>query len=226
MSSVMFRHMKARLRLPFAFLLVLMLAGGGLLTAPAHAQLGVSAGLNFAQMDDFTSSIQNTSVNAAFDNSTGYHVGLVYEFGGGTWTVRPALVFRTIGTYSLPQDPSVGNLRNEFDLQVVEVPVDVKLRLVDLPLVKPYAIFGPMASFPWSEDGFSDATEEIALSATVGGGASIKASWLPVTLQTELRYETGITDFFQDSFTVAGRTFNPRNEPRNSAFSVRLNLLF
>jgi hypothetical protein len=222
----MFRSSKTRSRLSFAILLGLMLAGSGLLASPARAQFGVTAGLNFAQMDDFTSSVQNTSVNAAFDNATGYHVGLVYELGSGRWAVRPAAVFRTIGTYTLPQDPTVGDLRNEFDLQVVEVPVDVKLRLIDLPLIHPYLLAGPVASFPWGEGDFSDATEEIALSANVGGGINIDASWLPVALQAEVRYETGVTDMLQNNFTVGGQTFEVRNEPRNSALSVRLNLLF
>jgi len=222
----MIRQPESRSRPLLTVILVLMLAGGGLWPTPAHAQFGVTAGLNFAQMDDFTSSVQNTSVNAAFDNARGYHVGLVYEFGSGTWTVRPAAVFRTIGTYTLPQDPTAGDLREEFDLQVVEVPLDIRLRLLDLPGIDPYVMAGPMASFPWGEGDFGDATEEIALSANVGGGINIETSWLPVSLQAELRYETGVTDFFQDDFTVGGRTFDPRDEPQNSAFSVRLHLLF
>lgn len=222
----MFRSSKTRSRPSFVALLVLMLAGSGLLASPARAQFGVTGGLNFAQMDDFTSSVQNTSVNAAFDNATGYHVGLVYELGGGRWSVRPAAVFRTIGTYTLPQDPTVSDIRDEFDLQVVEVPFDIKLRLLDLPLIHPYLLAGPMASFPWGEGDFSDATEEIALSANVGGGINIETSWLPVSLQAEIRYETGVTDMLKNDFTVGGQTFEVRNDPRNSALSVRLNLLF
>lgn len=222
----MTRQPETRFRPLLPIVLILMLAGGGLLPTPAHAQLGVTAGLNFAQMDDFTSSVQNTSVNTAFDNSTGYHVGLLYEFGSGTWTFRPGAVFRTIGTYSLPRDPTVGDLRDEFDLQVVEVPLDIRLRLLDLPLIHPYVLAGPQASFPWSEGGFSDATKDIALSANVGAGVNIEASWLPASLQMELRYETGLTDFLENNFTVGDRTFEVQDEPQNSAISVRLNLLF
>lgn len=220
----MLRRSETRSRWPLATLLIFML--GGLVSSPAQAQLGVTAGLNFAQMDDFTTSVQNTSVDAAFDNATGYHVGLLYEFGSGTWTARPAAIFRTVGTYTLPQDPTVGDLRDEFDVQVVEVPFDIKLRLFDLPLIHPYLLAGPMASFPWSEDGFSDATKNIALSANVGGGVNLEASWLPASLQLELRYETGVTDFLENDFTVGDRTFEVRDEPQNSAFSVRVNLLF
>lgn len=218
---------RTRSRRFFAVLVLLMLVSGGLLSAPAHAQLGITAGLNFAQMDDFTSAVQEEErVNAAFRNATGYHVGLAYEMGSGQWTVRPAVVFRTIGTYALPQAPTAGDVRDEFDLRVIEVPFDIRVQLFDFRGIGPYLFGGPMASFPRSEGDFSEATERIALAASVGGGLNIAPSWLPFVLQPELRYDTGVTDFFQDDFTVAGQTFDPQDEPRNSAFSVRLNLLF
>ena len=193
--------------------------------APAQAQLGVAAGLNFESTDDISATAgQAQSSEFGFDNSTGYHVGLVYDLGVGPLSLRPGVFYRRVGDIALPSGP---NERVERSLSTIEVPVDVRLTVLPLPIISPYLMAGPMASFPIGEDELGDLTEDISLSANIGAGATISLPGLPLSLQPELRYEFGLTSYIGgDEVQIGGATFNPDDDPKLSAFSVRLNVLF
>jgi hypothetical protein len=209
-------------RVVAALAIVLALA-----VAPAHAQFGIAGGLNFESTDDIRGSVQggvSGTQEAAFDNSTGYHIGLVYDLGLGPVSVRPGVFFRRVGDVVLPSGPEEVVERS---LNTIEVPVDLRLTVLPLPVVKPYLLAGPMASFPIGEDELDDLTEDVSVSANVGLGATISLPGLTFSLQPELRYEFGLTSYIGDeSAEVGGVTFNPEDEPNFSAFSVRLNVLF
>lgn len=198
-------------------ILVLMLAAG-----PAHAQLGITAGLNFESLDDIRSEAQDA--DASFENSTGFHIGVVYNIGAGPLDLRPGVIFRQVGQYEFAgqdfQDPE------SFDVSVIEVPLDLKLQLLPTPIVKPYLLGGPMLSFPSAENDFDEATKQTSFSLNIGGGIGISVPGLGFELQPEVRYEFGATTFIEDEFEIAGRTIQPQEEPKFSAFSVRLHLLF
>jgi len=204
----------------WTLLVALLLALG---TAPAQAQLGVTGGLNFESTDD----IQDAGLDreAAFDNSTGYHIGLVYNLGLGPVDIRPGFLYRKVGTYDFEgvvedvSDPS-------FDVTAYEVPVDLRFTLLPTPVVSPYLLAGPQFTFVNGEDEFDDATEDLSFSLNIGAGTDITLPGLPITLQPELRYEFGATKFIKDDFDIGGQEFSPEDSPRFSAFSVRLNVLF
>lgn len=188
----------------------------------AHAQIGVTAGLNFENTDDIKSSAGSLDRSVVVDNATGYHVGVVFEFGGERLRLRPGVIFRDVGSFTLPDD--AGEARENFDVSVIEVPLDVRLEVLPIPLLNPYVMAGPQLGVPRGEGDFSDATEDWSLSGTVGGGLSIAAA--SIKIQPEFRYQFGITDYFSDSFTVGDQTIEPAESPRYSAYSVRLSLMF
>lgn len=200
--------------------LLLLFAAGTFFPRVSHGQLGLTAGLNFEQTEDIRMAAEGRSKEAALNNATGYHVGVLLQLGSGAWTFRPGVIFRQVGTYEFNE------LRENFDVQMIEVPLNIRARLVDAGIFHPYVLAGPKASIPRSEGDFSDATEDIALSGNVGGGLGIHAGWLPVGIEAELDYAFGVTDWIKDDFSVGGQSFDPQDQPQLSALSVRVNVLF
>ncbi len=206
----------------WALLAALLFALG---TMPAQAQLGITGGLNFESIDD----IQDSGVDreAAFDNSTGYHVGVVYNLGLGPVDVRPGFIFRKVGTYDF--QGAVNDLEDQaFDVTAYEVPLDLRFTVLPTPIIKPYILAGPQLTFVRGEDEFDDVLEDQSFSLNIGAGTDISLPGLPLTLQPELRYEFGATKFMDEdsSFSIGDTEFSPQDSPRFSAFSVRLNILF
>jgi hypothetical protein len=82
-----------------------------------------------------------------------------------------------------------------------------------------------MMTFIRTDDGFEQVTEDYSFSLNVGVGAEIgKTNGIRVL--PELRYEFGATKFFEDDFEIGGTQFSSQNEPRFSALSLRVHLLF
>ncbi|MFB6247372.1 MAG: outer membrane beta-barrel protein [Salinibacter sp.] len=209
-----------RTSLALSALLVLVLALGT--APPAKAQLGVAGGLNFESASAIDT---RTSDNTTLENSTGYHIGLVYELGLGPATLRPGFFYRRVGTFKFsPSALPQGETR--FDVAAWQVPVDLRLTVLPTPLVSPYVLAGPMATFPRGEGDFENATEEISYSLNVGVGANISLPATSLKIQPELRYEFGATKFIKEDFTIGGTEFNPQESPSFSAFGLRVNVIF
>lgn len=203
-----------------ASIYALVLAAGLSLPRPSAAQLGLTAGLNFEQTEDIRMAAEGASQAAALNNATGYHIGVLLQLGSGAWSFRPGVIFRQMGTYRFSE------LGENFDVQVIEVPLNIRARLVDAGIFHPFVVAGPKASIPRSEGDFNEATEGISLTGNVGGGLGIHAGWLPVSIEAELDYAFGVTDWIKDDFMIGERSFDPQDRPQLSALSVRLNLLF
>lgn len=190
----------------------------------AQAQLGIAAGLNFEETSDIRDAAGNLSQEVVLRKSTGYHVGLVFEFGGDRLRLRPGVIFRNVGTYSLPDDANVGDAGQNFDVSVIEIPLDLRMKVLPIPYINPYVTAGPTASLPRSEGDFTDATRTWSLSGNVGTGLSFAVS--DVRIQPEIRYQFGVTDYISDSFTIGNENIDPVDTPQFSTLSVRLNLMF
>lgn len=188
----------------------------------AHAQFGIAGGLNFESADDLNA---GNDVEATLDNKTGYHVGVVYDFDLGPASIRPGVFYRRVGTYVF----EVGNVQIEdetFDVSAIEVPIDARFRVFSTPAVRPYVLAGPMATFPRGEDDFNEAMEDVTFSFNVGAGLEFGQQGNGVQILPEIRYEFGATKFIKDDFEIGDTTFEPQNEPRFSALSLRLHILF
>lgn len=196
-------------------------AGG---PSAAQAQLGVAVGLNFEETSDISDAAGNLSQDVVLSKSTGYHVGLVFEFGGDRVRLRPGIIFRNVGTYSLPNEADVGDAGQNFDVSVIEIPLDFRMKVLPIPYINPYVMAGPMASLPRSEGDFSDATRTWSLSGNVGTGLSFAVR--DVRIQPEIRYQFGVTDYISDSFTIGSEHIDPVDTPQFSTLSVRMSLMF
>lgn len=184
----------------------------------AHAQVGLAGGLNFNQLDD----ISTGSVNANFESSTGYHIGVFYDLGLGPIALRPGIMYRQVGTYEFSDLPTGAE---EINLNAIEVPIDVRWRILPLPLVKPYLLAGPVLTFPQSEDDF-DSTESISLNADIGAGVEITLPGIGFTLMPELRYGIATSSFLKDEFEIGDTEIQPQDDPRLNAIMLRLNVRF
>lgn len=202
----------------FALLTGLVLAGTA---SPAQAQFGVAAGLNFESVEDIDTST-DASENTTLDNSTGYHVGVVYDLGLGPLSIRPGVFYRRVGqTYDLPSSVSEANA----NVAAWEVPVDVRLALFSSSAISPYVLAGPKASFVRSDvQEIDDQLETVSYSIALGVGVGISLG-SAFSLQPELRYDYGATKYIDEEIEVGNTTFSQK-DPTLSAFSLRLNLVF
>lgn len=197
-------------------LLVLVLFGVS--TMPAQAQFGIAAGVDF----DSVSDIQNAQ--NVDENATGYHIGAVYDLSLGPVSIRPGLFYRKVGSYNF-SDVSGAEV-DELDVTAFEVPVDLRVTVLPTPLVSPYVVGGPNAFLPQSsEDNFDEDFEDVSFTFNIGVGADVSVPGVGLTLQPELRYEFGASDYIDDDFEVGGTTFEPTDR-KLSAYALRLNVLF
>lgn len=201
-------------RISCSVFLALLLFGG--VGTPAQAQFGISAGLDFDSVDD----IETTTAaddNATLNNSTGYHLGVVYDLSLGPVSLRPGAYYRKVGTYDFPDSNS--------DVTAWEFPLDIRLTVVPIPVVSPYLVGGPKATFPQADGELGDQLENVSYTFNVGVGADVSVPGIGWTLQPELRYEFGATDYVDDSFEIGGTEFEP-SDPKFSAVALRLTVLF
>jgi len=207
----------------FAILTVLLVIGTA---GPAHGQgLGVAGGLNFESAGD----INTQDSEATLENSTGYHVGLVYELGLGPVNIRPGFFYRKVGEFDLSQVEQ--NLRDpRYTVTAWEVPVDLRVPVLATPLITPYVLGGPKFTIPRGEDEFDDVMEDLSYTLNVGVGAQLSLPGSSLRLQPELLYEFGATGFIDEDKEITigdqNATFSPRESPKFSTFALRLNVFF
>jgi hypothetical protein len=188
------------------------LAVGLAMAQPTAAQLGIGAGLNYNDLDDID--VGGVSV----DNSTGFHFGAFVNIGSGTLSLRPGVFYHRIGTYDLPS-------QDALELSAVEVPLDLRLTIAPSGILDAYLLAAPVVTFPRCKE-FDQAVEDWQLTADVGVGLDIAVPGLGVSLQPELRYSMGVTNYFSDNFTIGGVTVMPDDsERRVSKFMLRLNVV-
>jgi len=186
-----------------------------MIVSPARAQLGVAAGVNFDNINDVKSSANKGN----FDNATGFHFGVFYDFGAGPISLRPGIFYRNVSNV----DFTVSGLKDQFDLNMVEVPVDLHFNLTATPLIKPYALAGPVFTYSKASGGeLKDAVQNLNVAANIGLGLSLSVPGLGLRLFPELRYAFGISRFVKDKFEVGGVNFDASGTSRMNSFMVRL----
>jgi len=119
----------------FAFFLT-----GAFSPQTASAQLGFAVGGNFNDLSDIDSDPPTT-----FDNATGFHVGVFYDLGVGPVALRPGLFYMDAGDFDANGD---GFEAQSFDLQFIEVPVDVRFNVLTAPIVRPYVTHSTNSATP------------------------------------------------------------------------------
>ena len=198
-------------------IVLLVLAFG--FVGPASAQFGFSAGLNFDKLGD----VKTGDRKATFDNATGYHVGLFFDLGAGIVSVRPGVFLHRFGDVVVVEDA----LTTKFDLNSIEVPIDVRIRALSVPAVRPYVLVGPVFSFASSNDAaFNDALRELTMSGNVGGGLELTLPGTDVTLYPEVRFSIGLMSLLEEGkeINIGGSTIVADEASSLQTVMLRLSL--
>ena len=181
---------------------------------PAYAQLGIAAGANFDDIGD----IRSNDEQGQFENATGFHVGIFYDLALGPAAVRPGLYYMDVGTF---RGEDADGITSNVDVDMFELPIDVRFRLATLPIVRPYLTVGPVFQLAREE---GESFENLNIAGNVGLGTEISIPTVSLTLMPELLYKVGISRF-TDGFEFAGLEAEPGGERLNS-FMLRLGVRF
>lgn len=202
------------MRLPKAPLLSALLALGTLAPA-AHAQFGVAVGANFDKLSDVSG-----DRDATFKNASGYHVGVFIDLPLGPLALRPGLYYTDIGSL---ESESVAGARESIDIDLVEVPIDVRYRLLT-PLAKPYVSAGPVLRFAQNQgDDDNVDFEKFTLAGSAGLGIELSAAGFKPFI--EARYQFGIQKLV-NSFELGGVQFETEDGAKLNTFMLRAGLTF
>lgn len=168
-------------------------------TQHTNAQIGVAVGLNYDSVSDLDFGDFSTSYDAA----SGYHAGLFYDFSLGTVGLRIGAFFRDLGDIESTSDVNIEEEIENFDLTMLDFPVDIRLNLTATPLIHPYVLFGPVFSLPSSGDDFVDENlESLIITGNIGIGLAINIAG--ISLFPEFRYAIGISRLLKDHIEIGG----------------------
>ncbi|NND72341.1 MAG: PorT family protein [Rhodothermales bacterium] len=188
-----------------------------IISQPASAQLGLSAGMNFEQFSD----IETNSFNATFNNATGYHIGVFYDLGAGSFAVRPGVYFRNIQNI----ETTLLGATESFDLNMIEVPLDLRFRFASGSFLVPYVSAGPVVTFSSSSNtDFDTAINDLYVAANASAGFEFKIAG--IKLFPEFRYGFGITSITPASepFSIGNTNFTPVAGSTVNNYMLRLGL--
>ncbi len=195
----------------FAALLLAWTVGAG----KAASQVGVSGGLNFADLDD----IDAGDHHATFDRATGWHLQLWFDLPLGPVTIRPGIRYTDMG--ELLDGATVDSLPAfsiDESAQLLEIPIDVRFRFGP-PSLRPYFMLGPVLRFPAGED---ERFRSFSLAGGAGGGVELGLGGL--RLYPELKYTFGITRFTEDTYEIGGITLTPDDDQRLNAIMLSIGI--
>ena len=209
-----------KLRLSLWLMLAALVLSTSWMAGSAQAQgLGIAAGLNYDDLSD----LDTGSAETSFDNASGYHVGIFYDLAVGPLALRPGVYYMDIGEFEDSEDI----FEEGIDLSLIEVPIDVRLRLAPTPILTPYLMAGPVFRFPSSSsDEFKDALEEVNVAGNIGGGLELSLPGLGLTFYPEVRYTFGLSNFTRDEFEIGGTNVSVEKEGRLNTFILRLGVAF
>lgn len=201
-----------------ASVLAIVFALAAIVPQRAQAQgFGVLAGANFDNMSDISGDRE-----ATFENASGFHLGVFYDLPLGPVALRPALVYVNVGSFDAESGES---LLGNVDLNLIEVPVDVRVRMMT-PFIKPYAMAGPVLRFASTgDDELSESLANFSVAGNIGVGLEIGAPGAQIRLYPELRYSFGVTNIMDD-VEFLGATFSADEDVRLSSFMLRLGVAF
>lgn len=199
--------------------IVLTVLGIGLLAVaqPAQAQFGLSAGLNFNELGD----IDTGSRDGTLDNATGWHAEIWYRLSLGPVGLQPGVRYMDAGSLYKGLDEEGSIDPADFDVQMIEVPVDVQFNL-GIPLISPFVSAGPVLRFPTGlDEAIKDNFETFSMAGSLGLGARIGLGG--IKLIPEIKYTFSVSNF-TDGFDVGGYSVTTDEGQSMNAILLRLGL--
>jgi len=181
----------------------------------ARAQIGIVAGYNRDSIEDFVP----TNGFDFTDRSNGFHIGIFFNVNVGPVGIRPAVVYHQVPDLiaSTVED------RTQFDLELVEIPLDLRLR-IPIPIIRPYVLAGPVFSFPsTSVTSVDDLLEPRPVRAEFGIGMELN---LGFRLWPEIRYGRGLGRLMRSAIPLGDGTLLGSGDPRLDTVMIRLGISF
>jgi len=193
------------------------LAVGLALATPlaATAQIGIVGGYNRDTIEDFLPANGFDFTDLA----NGFHVGIFFNVNIGLVGIRPAIIYHRVPDLVA----SAGEARTQFDIELVEIPLDVRLRL-PIPVFRPYLLAGPVFSFPsTSVTNINRLLNDRPIRAEFGAGLELD---LGFKLWPEIRYGRGLGPLMGSGIPLGEGTLLGEGEPRLDTFTLRLGISF
>lgn len=127
----------------------------------------------------------------------GFHVGVMLGYDYGPFAIRSGLNYVNAG--ALFNDNGFFD-RNEFDVNFVTVPVDLRFWLTREGRVRPYLFVGPEFRYALSlEDSNLSLKEDLRLldaTFAAGLGISLRVKYVPFRFSPEIRYAADLTGIY------------------------------
>jgi hypothetical protein len=124
-----------------AFLVTVM---SGLVPAQeAAGQLGFSVGVNYSKLSD----INLGSGSTRFEDASGWHAEVWFDMPIGPLAMRPGLRYMQAGSVFEFANDATTNFRDDFNVNMFEVPLDFRFRF-NMEIATPYVAIGPVLRFP------------------------------------------------------------------------------
>lgn len=199
-----------RVRLQWGVVTVLAAVVG--LTNPLQAQFGVIGGANFAELSD----IQIGNLDATFDRTSGFHLGVFTRFGSPSLGLRLGAIYLDAG--EVFEGGSVTS-PDDFRLKYLAFPLDLQLGLVG-PL---YILGGPEIQYLVSSGDSGPQFKSELRDWVAKGGAGLGVQLGKVFL--EGRYVFGLTGITGDTISVGGVRV-ATNDPKSNAVRLSAGINF
>ncbi len=130
------------------------------------------------------------------------------------------MYYVSAGEFSLE---GVGGELITADLSLIEIPVDLRYRVV-LPLFQPYVSAGPVFRIA-NQSGDGLEAKDFSVAGSVGIGTDIGVPLMPFKPHLEVRYQFGLDGITED-LVITSTNFTVEDDATFNAFMIRLGVSF
>ena len=199
---------------PGSLVILLAFIFGYLSAVPVQAQIryDLSAGPNFTSLSTGLDDVQELG-DLDYDMTVGFYASLGLGFDVGPLDVHSGLTYINAGAIF---DGSTFLDRDDFAVNFIAIPVDLRLGFPVAPLVRPYLLAGGEGRFRLDISGenfsFEDNLKRQSLAASIGAGVTFSVPVVGVSLSPEVRYAIDIEGLTEGDVTVEEEVVRIRDE--------------
>lgn len=177
----------------------------------SHAQLrfSLSAGPNFTTLDVDLENIRNPEYDAVVGFFVSVNAGLTLgplSVHSGANYVNAGAIFN--GSEFLSRD--------EFDVNFITVPLDVRVYLPITPIATPYILGGAelryLLDLSDADAEFEEALNRQSTAASIGLGVKLKVPGIGISLAPEVRYHIDVTGLTEGDVDLRDEVLRIRDE--------------